>query len=76
MRQLIAALPEEKKETIPEIEENLEMVIKQATSERPNPNWYEVSTEGLLEASKSVKEFTGNIAGTLGTLGKLVRGGE
>jgi hypothetical protein len=31
-----------------------------------------VSSEGLLEASAFVKDFTGNIAGTIGSLTKLL----
>ena len=31
-----------------------------------------VSAEGLLEASKFVQDFSGNIAGTLGNLGKTL----
>ncbi len=74
VRQLISQLPEEKKPEAKAIEEDLEMVIKQATSEKPNRKWYEVSSKGLLDASKYVKDFTGNIAGTLKNLGALVLG--
>ncbi|MBK8038885.1 MAG: hypothetical protein IPK22_17395 [Verrucomicrobiaceae bacterium] len=42
------------------------------TSTKPNRAWYSVSSEGLLEASKYVKDFTGNIAETLGSLTKLL----
>lgn len=76
VRELIAKLPEERKAETKAIEEDLEMVIKQATSEQPNRKWFEVSSQGLLEATKYVKDFTGNIAGTLGNLGKLVLGGS
>jgi len=48
------------------------MLVKQATSEKPNRKWYSVSAEGLLEASKWVKDFSGNIAGTVGQLEKLI----
>ena len=72
VRQLIAALPAEKHAEAPHVAENLEMVVKQATSEKPNPKWYSVSTEGLLEAATWVKNYSGNIAGTLTSLGKLL----
>ena len=72
VRQLIAALPAEKHAEAPHVAENLEMVVKQATSEKPNPKWYSVSTEGLLEATTWVKNYGGNIAGTLTSLGKLL----
>ncbi len=74
VQELIAALPKEKKEKIPEIEENLEMFIKQATSEKPNRKWYEISAEGLMDASKYVKDFTANIAAPIKSLGTLVLG--
>jgi hypothetical protein len=32
--------------------------------------WYSVSSKGLLEAAKFVKDFSGEIAGTLKNLGK------
>lgn len=66
---LIEALPDEKKE---EAVQNYKLLIEQATAEKPNRKWYSVSAEGLIEASKSVNEFTGNIAGTIGNLGKLL----
>ncbi len=66
---LISQLPEDQKE---ETTGNLELLVKAATSEKPNRKWYSVSSEGLLEASKYVKDFTGNIAGTLSNLGKLL----
>lgn len=62
-------LPDEKKaETV----ENMEVLVKQATNERPNRKWYSFSAEGLLEAAKSVKDFTGKIAGTIKNLGKAI----
>ena len=66
---LISQLPEDQKE---EATGNLELLVKAATSEKPNPKWYSVSSDGLLEASKYVKDFTGNIAGTLTNLGKFL----
>lgn len=77
VRLLISQLPEETKaETVSKIEKNLKVLVEEATSQTPDRAWYEVSTKGLLEASKSVKDFTGNIAGTLKNLGKLVVGIE
>jgi hypothetical protein len=32
--------------------------------------WYSVSSKGLLEAAEFVKDFSGEIAGTLNNLGK------
>ena len=67
--ELLLKLPEEKRE---ETAGNLELLTKAVTSTKPNRAWYSVSSEGLLDASKFVKDFTGNIAGTLGSLTKVL----
>ncbi len=72
VQQLIAALPADKQEETPHVVENLEMLVKHATSSNPNRKWYSVSSEGLLEASKWAKGYSGNIAETIANLGKLV----
>jgi hypothetical protein len=68
-RELIAKLPADKQE---EAADNLELLVKGADEKKPNRKWYSVSAEGLLDASKFVKDFTGNITGTIGQLGKLI----
>ena len=65
---LIEALPDEKKE---DAADNLKLLVEAATAEKPKRPWYSVSSDGLIEASKFAKDFTGNIAGTIGQLGKL-----
>lgn len=72
VEQLIAALPVGKQEEAPQVAENLEMLVKQATSAKPNRKWYSVSKDGLLEASQFVKDFGVSMAGTLASLEKLV----
>ena len=72
IQQLIAALPLDKQDEAPQVAENLEMVVKQATSAKPNRKWYSVSKDGLLEASQFVGDFGVSIAGTLGCLEKLI----
>jgi hypothetical protein len=72
VRKLLEQLPAGKEEDAPQVAENLELLVKQATAAKPNRKWYEVSAEGLLEASKWVKDFSGNIGGTIGQLGKLI----
>jgi hypothetical protein len=52
--------------------ENLETLVKEASRAEPRRKWYELSAEGLIEASKFVKDFTGNIAGTVGQVGRLL----
>ena len=70
--QLIKALPAEKQDEAPQIVENLEMVVKQVTSAKPQRKWYSLSAEGLMEAATYVKDFGGNIAGALKGLESLV----
>jgi internalin A len=66
---LLLKLPEEKRE---ETAKDLKLLVEEATSAKPNRKWYSVSKEGLLEAAAAVTDFTGNIAGTLGSLTKLL----
>lgn len=67
--ELLLKLPEEKRA---KAEKNLTALVAEATSAEPDREWYSVSSNGLLEASKYVKDFSGNIAGTLGSLTKLL----
>jgi internalin A len=69
VKELIGKLPDDKQE---EAAGNLELLVKGATASTPNRKWYSVSAEGLLEASEFVKDFSGNIAGTIGNLGKVI----
>jgi hypothetical protein len=70
VNQLILRLPDDKKSEAPQVAENLEMLVKQATSETPSRKWYSFSADGLLDAAKYVNELDGNIAGTIKNLGK------
>ncbi len=72
VEQLIGKLPADKAGEAPQVAKNLEMLVEQATSERPNRRWYDLSAEGLMEASAWVKDFAGNIVGTVGQIGKLI----
>src|ERR1035437_2193495 len=66
---LIQRLPEDKRE---DAADNLKLLVDSAVAKEPKRRWYEVSSQGLLDASKFVKDFTSNIAGTIGQLGKLL----
>jgi hypothetical protein len=70
---LIEALPEEKKD---EAIQDYKLLIEQATAAKPNRKWYSVSAKSLIEASKFLNDFTGNIAGTLLNLGKKIWGAD
>ena len=70
VQEMIAKLPDgEQKE---EAADNLQKLVSEATSEKPKPRWYDVSAEGLIDASKFAKDFTGNIMGTIGQLRKVI----
>ncbi len=69
---LIESLPEDKMDEAPQVAEDLEMMVRQASSEKPNRKWYSVSAEGLLNAAKWVEDFTADIGGTILRLGKLL----
>jgi internalin A len=69
VKALLPKLPEEKRE---ETAKDLKLLVEEVTGGKPNPRWYSVSSKGLLEASEFVKDFTGNIAGTLGSLTKVL----
>ncbi|MEO5712519.1 MAG: COR domain-containing protein [Luteolibacter sp.] len=68
-RELITALPEDQQK---KASKNLELAVKSVTEGEPDRDWYDVSAKGLLEASKFVKDFSGNIAETIKNLGSSV----
>jgi small GTP-binding protein len=72
VNKILDGLPAEKKEEAGQVADNLEQLVKQATSDRPNKAWYHVSTTGLLEAATWVKDYSGNIADTIGKLGNAI----
>ena len=69
VKTLIPKIPVEKRA---KAEKNLATLVIEATSAEPDREWYSVSSKGLLEASAFVKDLTGNIAGTIGSLTKLL----
>jgi internalin A len=69
---IMNALPVEKKDEAGQVAENLELLVKQATCERPQKAWYQVSSAGLLEAASWVKDYSGDIADALGKLGNML----
>jgi hypothetical protein len=68
-RTLIEVLPADKQD---KASKNLKLALEAVTTDPPDRSWYSVSTTGLLEAGKYVKDFTGNIAGAIGNLGKAL----
>jgi hypothetical protein len=71
-KKLIELLPKDKTDEAPKIVKNLDLLVKEATNEKPDRKWYSLSAEGLLEAAKWVKDFTGKIGGSIQNLGKSI----
>jgi internalin A len=72
VQELIEKLPDEKKDKAPKIARDLKMLVEQSTSDEPERAWYSLSAKGMLEAATWVKDLSGEIAGTIGNLGKLL----
>ena len=73
VRTILDKLPSDKKDKESEIADYLKTVVEQSTGKAPpNRPFYSISAKGLLEASKWVKDFAGNIFGTIGQLGKML----
>ncbi len=72
VKKLIELLPKDKTDEAPKIVKNLDLLVKEATNEKPDRKWYSLSAEGLLEAAKWVKDFTGKIGGSIQNLGKSI----
>lgn len=70
LAELQSKLPEDKKEEAALHAEKLEEAAK--GNEPKSRAWYSISAKGLLEASKWVKDLSGNIGGTLSDLGKAI----
>ncbi|MEM1010886.1 MAG: COR domain-containing protein [Planctomycetota bacterium] len=69
VKSLLTYLSEDEQEEATDL---YEKVVKHATKQEPSRRWYSVSAKGLLDASKWAKDFTGNIVGTIGQLGKVL----
>ena len=70
MKLLLKELSPVKQDEASQVMENLDVLVKQAMSPKPDRKWYSQSAKELLDASKSVKKFNGNITGTINNLGK------
>ena len=51
--EMIKSMPEKDAK---KVEKNFDMLVKEATSEEPDQQWYEVSAKGLVEAAKALGE--------------------
>jgi internalin A len=67
--ELISGPPEEKQQFKKMVADRLKELTEGVTSGTPDRAWYSVSSKGLLEAAKFVKDFSVEIGGTLKILG-------
>jgi internalin A len=66
--ELISGPPEEKQQFKMMVADRLKELTEGVTSGTPDRAWYSVSSKGLLEAARFVKDFSGEIGGTLKNL--------
>jgi hypothetical protein len=66
---LISGPPEEKQQFKKMVADRLKELTEGVTSGTPDRAWYSVSSKGLLEAARFVKDFSAEIGGTLKNLG-------
>jgi internalin A len=67
--ELISGPSEEKQQLKKMVADRLKELTEGVTSGTPDRAWYSVSSKGLLEAAKFVKDFSAEIGGTLKNLG-------
>jgi internalin A len=68
--ELISGPSEEKQQLKKMVADRLKELTEGVASGTADRAWYSVSSKGLLEAAEFVKDFSGEIAGTLNNLGK------
>ena len=71
VEELIRHLVEDKADEAPRVATRFQALLDQATSAKPDREWYLMSATGVVDASKWTKDFAGNIRGTVSQLGKL-----
>ncbi len=67
--EIISGPPEEKQQFKKMVADRLKELTAGVASGTPDRAWYSVSSKGLLEAAKFVKDFSAEIGGTLKNLG-------
>jgi internalin A len=67
--EIISGPPEEKQQLKKMVADRLKELTEGVTSGTPDRAWYSVSSKGLLEAARFVKDFSAEIGGTLKNLG-------
>jgi uncharacterized protein YfaT (DUF1175 family) len=69
---MIKELPEEMAE---EIAEYMKVLAEQATKEKPNPKWYNVSIDGLVAAAQNLGKVGDSVIELTGKVRKFLTGG-
>ncbi len=66
---LLAKLSPDKRE---ETADSFERFVREATAEKPSRRWYGMAAGSLLDTSESAQDPSGNVAGAISQLGKLI----
>jgi internalin A len=69
---MIKELPKEKAE---EVAEDLKVLAEQATKEKPNPKWYNVSVDGLIAAAQNLGKVGDSVIELSGKVRRILTGG-
>jgi internalin A len=69
---MIKELPKEKAE---EVAEDMKVLAEQATKEKPNPKWYNVSVDGLIAAAQNLGKVGDSVIELSGKVRKILTGG-
>ena len=69
---LAKELPKEQAE---EVAEDMKVLAEQATKEKPNPKWYNVSIDGLIAAAQNLGKVGEVVIDLSGKVRKILTGG-
>ncbi len=69
---MVKELPKEKAE---EVAEDMKVLVEQATKEKPNPKWYNVSIDGLIAAAQNLGNLGEAVIDLSGKVRKTLTGG-
>jgi hypothetical protein len=69
---MVKELPKEQAE---EVAEDMKVLAEQATKEKPNPKWYNVSIDGLIAAAQNLGKVGDAVIELTGKVRKILTGG-
>jgi hypothetical protein len=63
------------REQAEEVAEDMKVLAEQATKEKPNPKWYNVSIDGLIAAAQNLGKVGDAVIELAGKVRKILTGG-